>query len=90
MLECGQRLSTCVCLVLEGCPALPASDDFDQIKLRFTDPLQHNDRVIRLIVRFAETVAARSAQTNLERTSVGDTARLLVRPDQNEQQMSIH
>ncbi len=52
-----------------------ASDDFDQLKLLFTDPLQHDYEVIRPIVLFAETVAARSSQTGLERTTVGDKAR---------------
>ncbi len=35
------------------------TDDFNQRTLLFTDPLQHDDEVMRPIVLFAENVAAR-------------------------------
>ena len=53
----------------------PSPDDFHQLKLRFSDPLQHDNEVIRPIVLFAETVTTRSEQTGFERTTVGDKAR---------------
>ena len=53
----------------------PSPDDFHQLKLRFSDPLQHDYEVIRPIVLFAETVTARSEQIGVERTTVGDKAR---------------
>ncbi len=55
-----------------------ASDDFDQLKLLFTDPIQHDYEVVRPIVLFSETVAVRSAQTDLDRTTIGDKARRFV------------
>ncbi len=54
------------------------TDDFHQLKLLFTDPLQHDYEVIRPIVLFAETVASRSAQTSIERSTVGEKARRFV------------
>src|SRR6266508_1949285 len=53
-------------------------DDFHQLKLLFTDPLQHDYEVIRPIVLFAETIAARSAQTSIERSTVGEKSRRFV------------
>src|SRR5213593_3299703 len=49
--------------------------DFNQLKLLFTDPLQHDYEVIRPIVLFAETLASRSAQTRIERSTLGEKAR---------------
>ena len=54
------------------------TDDFHQLKLLFTDPLQHDYEVIRPIVLFAETVASRSAQTSIERSTLGEKARRFV------------
>jgi transposase InsO family protein len=51
------------------------TDDFNQLKLLFTDPLQHDYELIRPIVLFAELVATRSAQTGMDRTTVGEKAR---------------
>jgi hypothetical protein len=56
----------------------PASDDFHQLKLLFSDPLQYNYEVIRPIVLFAESVTRRSEQTELDRTTVSDKARWFV------------
>jgi putative transposase len=53
-------------------------DDFQQLSLLFTDPLQHDYEVIRPIMLFSETVSARSQQTGVERSVVGDKARRFV------------
>src|SRR5690348_984822 len=54
-------------------------EDFQQLSLLFTDPLQHDYEVIRPIMLFAETVSARSQQTGVERSVVGDKARRFVK-----------
>jgi transposase len=56
-----------------------AAEDFAQYKLQFVDSIQHDYEVIRPIVLFAETIAERSRQTGIERSSVGDKARRFVR-----------
>jgi transposase InsO family protein len=55
-----------------------AAEDFAQYKLHFIDAIQHDYEVIRPIVLFAETIAERSRQTGLERTTIGDKARRFV------------
>jgi len=55
-----------------------AQEDFEQIRLQFVDPLQHDYEVIRPIVLFGETAAERSRQTGMERTTVGAKARRFV------------
>ena len=57
---------------------MSAAEDFAQYKLQFVDYIQHDYEVIRPIVLFAETIAERSRQTGIERTSVGDKARRFV------------
>jgi hypothetical protein len=57
---------------------MSAQEDFAQIKLQFVDPIQHDYEVIRPLVLFAETAAARSLETSIERTVVGDKARRFV------------
>jgi len=52
-----------------------AVEDFAQYQLRFVDDIQHDYEVIRPIVLFAETIAARSQQTGIEPTVVGAKAR---------------
>jgi putative transposase len=54
------------------------TDDFQQLKLRFLDPIQHDYEVIRPVVLFAKPVAERSRETDLERTTVGEKARRFV------------
>lgn len=54
------------------------TDAFHQLKLRFTDPIQHDDEVIRPIVLFAETLASRSAETRIERSTRGEKGRRFV------------
>ena len=57
---------------------MSAQEDFEQIRLQFVDPLQHDYEVIRPMVLFGETAAERSRQTGMERTTVGDKARRFV------------
>ena len=57
---------------------MSAAEDFAQYKLHFIDAIQHDYEVIRPIVLFAETIAERSRQTGLERTTIGDKARRFV------------
>ena len=46
---------------------MATADEFAQLALLFTDPLQREYEVIRPVVLFAETVAERSRQTGLVR-----------------------
>ena len=48
------------------------------LRLHFTNPIQHDYEVIRPIVLFAEPVAERSRETDIERTTVGEKARRFV------------
>jgi len=58
--------------------ALRAPDNFQQLQLLFTDPVQFDYGVIRPIVLFAETVATGCAQTSIHRSTVGEKARRFV------------
>jgi transposase InsO family protein len=55
-----------------------AAEDFAQYQLQFIDSIQYDYEVIRPIVLFAETIAERSRQTGLERTTIGDKARRFI------------
>src|SRR5262249_16728088 len=52
-----------------------AAEDFAQSRFRFCDDIQPDYEVIRPLVLFAETIAARSRQTGIEPTVVGAKAR---------------
>lgn len=52
--------------------------NFGQLRLRFTDPVQHDYEAIRPVILFAETVTQRSEETEMERTTLGDKARRFV------------
>lgn len=54
------------------------AEDFGQLRLKFTDPVQHHYEVIRPIVLFSETISERSRQTGVERTRVGEKAKRFV------------
>ena len=54
------------------------TEDFGQLRLRFTDPVQHHYEVIRPIVLFSETISERSRQTGVERTQVGEKTKRFV------------
>ena len=55
-----------------------AAEEFKQLRLKFTDPIQHDYEVIRPIVLYAETVSERSRQTEIERTQVGEAAKRFI------------
>jgi transposase InsO family protein len=55
-----------------------AQEDFEQIRLQFIDPIQHDYEVIRPIVLHGDTAAERSRQTGMERTTVADKARRFI------------
>lgn len=57
---------------------MAASEPFQQLALRFTDPVQHDYEVIRGIMLADETVAERSRATGLDRATVGEKARRFV------------
>jgi transposase InsO family protein len=54
------------------------AEDFAQLSLRFTDYIQFDYELIRPVVLFAEPVAERSRQTELDRTTIGEKARRFV------------
>jgi putative transposase len=53
-------------------------EEFRQLALRFTDPIQHDYEVIREVVLFAAPLAQRAAETGLARATVGEKARRFV------------
>jgi transposase InsO family protein len=53
---------------------MPASEAFNQLALRFTDPVQYSYEVIRDIMLADETITARSEATGLDRATVGEKA----------------
>ena len=57
---------------------MSTAEEFAQYQLHFIDYIQHDYEVIRPIVLFAETIAERSRQTGLERTTIGDKAHRFV------------
>jgi transposase InsO family protein/transposase len=57
---------------------MDAAESFQQLKLRFSDPIQHQYEVIRPVVLFAESVAERSRQTDLDRATISEKARRFV------------
>lgn len=56
----------------------PVFEDFSQLKLLFSDPVQHDYEAIRPIVLFADNVATRSEQIGMDRSTVGDKAHRFV------------
>jgi transposase InsO family protein len=54
---------------------MPAPDDFQQLALRFTDPIQHDYEVIRPLMLVDETVAARSREIGVDRATIAEKAR---------------
>lgn len=57
---------------------MPVTDDFQQLALRFSDPIQHDYEVIRDIMLADATIAARSRVTGLDRATVSEKARRFV------------
>jgi putative transposase len=56
--------------------ALP--DTFEQLALRFTDPVQHSYEVIREVVLEDETIAERSRRTGVDRATIAEKARRFI------------
>jgi hypothetical protein len=52
---------------------------FSQLHLRFTDPIQFDYEVIRPVVLYSQTVAERSEETEMPRTTVREKAKRFVR-----------
>jgi hypothetical protein len=50
-------------------------EDFTQLRLRFTDPVQHDYEVIRPVVLFAQSANSRSRETEVPRTTVREKAK---------------
>lgn len=57
---------------------MDVKEDFTQLKLRFTDPIQHDYEVIRPVVLFSQQIAERSRETEIERTTVGEKAKRFI------------
>jgi transposase InsO family protein/transposase len=55
-----------------------AQKEFEQLRIHFIDPIQHDYEAIRPVVLLGETTAERSRQTGIERTVLGDKARRFV------------
>jgi putative transposase len=55
-----------------------AQEAFEQLRIHFIDPIQHDYEAIRPVVLLGETTAERSRQTDMERTVLGDKARRFV------------
>ena len=53
-------------------------EEFNQLRLRFTDPLQHDYEVIRPVVLFSQPISERSRETEMERTTVSEKARRFI------------
>jgi transposase InsO family protein len=57
---------------------MPLSDDFHQLKLAFTDPIQHHYELVRPIVFGEDTVTERSRQVGLDPRLVGEKAQRFI------------
>ena len=53
-------------------------EDFTQLKLRFTDPIQHDYETIRPVVLFSQSVNSRSEETEVPRSTVREKAKQFV------------
>jgi transposase InsO family protein len=60
---------------------MTSAEEFGQLRLKFTDPVQHHYEVIRPIVLFSETISGRSRQTGVERTQVGEKAKRFIQKE---------
>ena len=56
----------------------PELQTFQQLRLLFTDPIQHDYEVIRKVVLFGERVTTRGEETGLDRTTVAAKARRFI------------
>ena len=62
----------------EGIEQMETSESFAQLRLRFTDPLQHDYEAVRPIILFAQPINERSEETEIERTTLGEKAKRFV------------
>lgn len=62
----------------KGAREMGTSEEFQQLRLRFRDPMQHDYEVIRPIVLFAERVSERSRATEIAYHVVAEKARRFV------------
>jgi len=53
-------------------------EPFSQLQLRFTDPIQYDYEAIRPVVLFADTIAQRSRETDMPRSTMNEKARRFV------------
>ncbi|MGD2050367.1 MAG: hypothetical protein PVH03_12760 [Chloroflexota bacterium] len=53
-------------------------EDFTQLRLRLTEPVQHDYEVIRPVVLFAHSANSRSRETEVPRTTVREKAKQFV------------
>ena len=53
-------------------------NDFNQLRLLFTDPIQHDYEAIRPVVLFAKPITQRSEETEIGRMTLSDKARRFV------------
>jgi len=60
---------------------MSTSESFQQLALRFTDPVQHHYEVTRGIMLADETVAERSRVTGMDRDTVSEKARRSLQAD---------
>jgi hypothetical protein len=54
---------------------MDTTEDFSQLRPRFIAPVQHDSELVRPVVLLAQPIAARSRETDTERTTVGDKTR---------------
>jgi hypothetical protein len=57
---------------------MSAREDFHQLRLKFTDPIQQSYEIIRPIMLFDESVAEWSRQLDIDRTVIGEKARRFI------------
>jgi hypothetical protein len=57
---------------------METQEDFTQLKLLFTDPIQHDYETIRPIDLFSQSVNSRSEETEVPRTTVREKAKQFV------------
>lgn len=53
-------------------------EPFNQLQLRFTDPIQYDYEAIRPVVLYAEPIAQRSRETEMPRSTMNEKARRFV------------
>ena len=54
---------------------MDSRENFAQLKLRFTDPIQHEYETIRPVVLFGERISQRSQETDIARTTLAEKAK---------------